>query len=62
MGWLQFKVGLEKAINDFEKAKAISREETKEGNSMFTNFGYCPHCTKKVSVVATKCPHCTANL
>lgn len=22
---------------------------------------YCPRCTKKVSALSTKCPHCTAD-
>ena len=26
------------------------------------HIGWCPYCTKKINLLATKCPHCTADL
>ena len=26
------------------------------------HIGWCPHCTKKINLFATKCPYCTADL
>ena len=51
----------------------IWREYTKEdientfsfknfGKGPVKNIGVCPKCWKKISVLSSKCPHCTANI
>ena len=35
---------------------------SEQGGSIFTNYGWCPYCTKKISKIAKKCPYCTADL
>ena len=42
------------------ESKRIAQESKKSG--LLHNFGYCPSCTKKISMLANKCPHCTADL
>lgn len=41
-----------KSINKFKKKEEAAPETTK----------ICPYCKEKVSIEATKCPHCTSDL
>ena len=56
-----------KAIKEYDKINNRFRRSLKEFNesdnkSIVTNVGFCPKCYKGISPIATKCPHCTADL
>ena len=41
-------------------SERIAQESKNSG--ILSNYGYCPSCTKKISMLAKKCPHCTVDL
>ena len=45
-----------------QKEKMMNKDYSEKAKGLVTNFGYCPSCTKKISLIATKCPYCTASL
>ena len=34
----------------------------KDDKGLIKNYGTCPKCWRKISMLASKCPHCTADL
>mgnify|MGYP001282029375 CR=1 FL=1 len=55
-----------KALKEYERMKEKSskklREFNDDENALVTNYGVCPKCYKNISMLARKCPHCTADL
>lgn len=46
-----------------QKREKELKEEKEQGSLFHINaFGICPYCLKKISMLARKCPHCTADL
>ena len=57
----------ERALKEYNKINNRFRRKLKEFNesdekSIVTNLGFCPKCYRGISLIATKCPHCTADL
>ena len=45
-----------------QKEKMMNKDYSEKTKGFVTNFGYCPSCTKKISLIATRCPYCTTSL
>ena len=45
-----------------EKDLKKLREFNNDENALVTNYGVCTKCYKNISMLARKCPYCTADL
>jgi large conductance mechanosensitive channel len=52
-----------KGINSLKKIKLLRKqEETVEKTKEAPTTKECPYCKSKISIAATRCPHCTSQL
>ena len=66
----EYKVGIQFAIKEAGelgtqsalRSEQSRNRKTRNSSTAVTNYGWCPACTKKISMIATKCPYCTADL